>query len=174
MRYLFIWDILSNFTSVWRQMVLLLLTLHCNCVFLIVSDETKFSKEAKKKRVSSRGPRDTFFRELSGTDISVYDRIPDDVLDEKGAYRGFSMLCLIEQKWRSERVLLPNRLARKIVLQKMLILNENEQNFIQKTLNSRKFFSRKMDLVGHSRKLIPKILRFFLLAKVSPRESFSP
>ena len=31
------------------------------------------------------GPRDAYFRELSGTDISVYDRIPTDVLgDEKG------------------------------------------------------------------------------------------
>ena len=77
---------------------MLLLTLHCNYVFLIVSDETKFSKEAKKKRVSARDPRDAFFRELSGTDISVYDRIPNDVLDEKGAYGVFSMLCLIEQK----------------------------------------------------------------------------
>ena len=80
---------------------MLLLTLHYNYVFLIVSDETKFSKEAKKKRVSARGPRDAYFRELSGTDISVYDRIPDDVLDEKGPCQGFSifcLLCLIEQK----------------------------------------------------------------------------
>ena len=115
MRYLFIWDILSNFTSIGGQIVLLLLTLHCNYVFLIVSDETKFSKEAKKNRVSAGGPRDAFFRELSGTDISVYDRIPDDVLDERGPCQGFSifcLLCLIEQKWHSKGILLANRRVR--------------------------------------------------------------
>ena len=39
---------------------------------------------------------------------------------------------------------------RPIILQKMLILSENQQNLIRKTLNSRKFFSREKDLVGHS------------------------
>ncbi len=56
-------------------------------------DEPQTSREVRKapttdrsiKRVNGLDPRDSFFRELSGTDISVYSRIPADVLaDEKG------------------------------------------------------------------------------------------
>ena len=50
--------------------------------------------------------------------------------------------------------------------------NKNRKN--KKNEKSQKFISRENHLFFYSRKYIPKISRFFYLAKLSPRESFSP